>query len=1236
MSFSSNDEFLRVSYVSSITYVKKHFGGITPLQGPQQLMNSLSTEILTAWQDYVKTSGMEKSRIPASKIHEHQQFFINKQNCTDAQNGANIKISTHMAKYYQEYFVKKDKNGNIKENEPLNILFPILRCTEIERGRSVVKYLPLFSYQLPRSFFQSGSENIFLPVKDGQQIQALNAVFRDIFDIDLTELGEDRHMMSIISALNSEKYESFYAAFEGLIKWVSDKLGNRKNIVLENAFNTLITPIYNEDFNTQRDGKDFKWLCENPTSSSPLLEKYLTHTNIEENLPVSDTIIYGLFEAEHPLGHGQIQAIQAINGPDTLVAVQGAPGTGKTTLFKSLIAQQVVQKALAIINNKDCNLSMLVTSTAIKAVENIIDDLRKDPLTQDLNWLWFHSGSKDQIQKELSRIENLLLNWQEHEYDQLLQEIYRQTLLAGQSEINNCIAKFTQLRALSQQALNECLQEATDINQLTAYLSSCWNQLQRDAQACNLRLTGENSADLHPLLECILSLQDDFKQKQVKRDTALQQARALEAIWPIQQGWEEIRSWLSSPILQPLSTHYQDYPMQGFAAVMARIFKAKYSLRRDKVKEIYPAEFQQFKLDTLSHAQLAELIASTKKLMSNPTLVHQLDSLMEPEPDQKMEANRVSLKQALQEMQTRLMLVEKARKANSELQQQFPEGNSSDILRKRFIQTHRRMFEAAVGFIWQEQLKQKQTLKEVLTHWKAMIAGVKSPGYYRWMDKLDEFYTSLSLVYPVMATTLVSAYKTAGYSKLEELKEYKPWNIVLCDEAGMISAESVVPLLCRSKKAIIVGDPLQIEPIRNIPEGTQERLRDKYFAQNNTLYERVSPVSVTAYHRAAGCHSGLVTDKGHGIILDEHRRCQPQIASLFSQLAGYQGISVETGKPNERIAAAFEKMGQNHLMFYSVEGKKGAAINTNLDEVDAIEQLLDKLEEAGYDLHKDIGIVTPYANQKTLLIQKVGERLNHKKSLAIGTVHQFQGVGFEVIIYSPVIFHPSDSAFFQNNSPNMLNVVVSRAKQQFIVVGNYYRLRQANGYLKTMAETVANSFLLEQGSQTPAFEELSQSPRLQRYFRDCEHISAFTAHAATCDKELIVITPWIRNHRGSHQQPQLELLSAAQQRGINVKVYYGYFHIDLKDKEDQDENLIELYRQRLGESNVIRLEEGTHEKILMIDNYLVTLGSWNWLSHNYDYACKQSTTLRNAIRHEVSAELNDPAFVAEWKARLNA
>ncbi|WP_354665463.1 AAA domain-containing protein, partial [Escherichia coli] len=192
-------------------------------------------------------------------------------------------------------------------------------------------------------------------------------------------------MMSVVSALTGCKYDTFLEAFEALQVWVIQH-SNRK---LETAFNALVAPLHNEDYNLKRDVEDFTWLCGNAVGDFPLLEQYLNHIHSDETAPdIYEVVTGGLFETQYPLGHGQMAAIQAINKDERLIAVQGAPGTGKTTLFKSLIAQQLVSRARSIADGKDQNFGMLVTSTAIKAVENIIDDLRNDPATQGLDWLW--------------------------------------------------------------------------------------------------------------------------------------------------------------------------------------------------------------------------------------------------------------------------------------------------------------------------------------------------------------------------------------------------------------------------------------------------------------------------------------------------------------------------------------------------------------------------------------------------------------------------------------------------------------------------------------------------------------------------------------------------------------------------------------------------------------------------------------------------------------------------------
>lgn len=1198
-------------------------------------MQKSSKDILSAWHDYLKLGGAEKSKIPASQVHEHHQLMLGKDNCEENQSGIALRVTSEMRENWRRRFVKYGEKGEITHIEPVNLLFPVLRCIENERGKANVKYLPLFSFPLPKSFFEQDGTSLIVPVKDGQLVSAFPFAFREMFGIQLNELGENRHMMSIVSALTGCKYDTFLEAFNALQVWVT-RQSKHKYQGLETAFNAMVAPLHNEDYNLKRDAEDFTWLCNNPVGDFPLLEQYLNHIHNDENAPdIYDVVTGGLFETHYPLGHGQMAAIQAINQDERLIAVQGAPGTGKTTLFKSLIAQQLVARALAIADGKDQNFGMLVTSTAIKAVENIIDDLRSDPATRDLDWLWFHSGSNEQVQHELTRLEQLINRWRQENYNEQSQRDFLAVLLRHRDELNGCYRTYLNEKAAALQSVVDCDLDTIKAEELPARFMDKLPSLAAHAQVFGIDVSLRHPDDLNNL-DCQLELRlQELREQKTQHLQASRIYQTLQATWPQQHNLEQILRWMDSPLRPALEVHYRDYPRKGIKRHLARLFEGKYPARLQQMSFAAPEDFQYFTLSSLPHQQLAALADAGERLSHQPDNLALLKMLLHAEPEAQHEDDLMALSAEVAEMQAQWRYVARAQQLSAQFQQHYPEGNWCDILRKRFIRQHREMFEAAIGYLWQEQLKRKSELEEVLTHWRALISKRRSAGYYRWLDKLDEFYRALSLVYPVMATTLVSAWKVAGYPKLDELKGHKPWHLALCDEAGMISLESLVPLLSRSEKAMIVGDPLQIEPIRNLSENLQTQLRERHFASNNTLYERVSPASVTGWHRAAGTLSGRVDDTGNGIILDEHRRCQKPIADLFIRLAGYHGVSVETASPSERIASAFEKSGGHHLMFYSVEGQKGDMVNTNLDEVDAIELLLNKLEEAGYDLTADVGIVTPYSNQKSLLIKRLAQRMNHWQKNCIGTVHQFQGVGFEVIIYSPVIFHPQDNPNFQNDAPNMLNVVVSRAKQQFIVVGNHHRLRQAGGYLKVLADSVAEDFLLEQGSQHPNFASLSQTPRLQRYYRDCEHIAAFNALASRCEQELVIITPWIRRVGNRYQRPELAQLVATQRRGIKVKVYYGYYHQRLDRADDNDESLVAEYREQLGKDNIIRLTEGTHEKVLLIDGRYIVLGSWNWLSHGYHDSCERSEKFSNAIRHEISAELDDVSLVKELRERLS-
>ncbi len=692
---------------------------------------------------------------------------------------------------------------------------------------------------------------------------------------------------------------------------------------------------------------------------------------------------------------------------------------------------------------------------------------------------------------------------------------------------------------------------------------------------------------------------------------------------------ESYRNWLGCALSESHEHHFAYHPTRGFGLLWATLFKGKYTKAREHLQKTYPAEFSEYGLASLDHLQLARLAQNRKELFATGNAEELLEAAKQDGIDTQRESELAQLFKDVDELERRIGNWQRYVAAERALKDEFPEGDWLEVLRMRFIAEQRALFENAIDYLWQELLRQKAELRQVLPLWSDMLNGNQNSGFYAWKDKLQEFYRLLTLAYPVMASTLASVHKLAGY-KLADLNGVTPYHLSLVDEAGMISVESLVPLLARSQRAIVVGDPLQIEPIRTLGATTAEKLKAKYF-QDNTLYEAVSPMLVTAYHRAAGTLTGSIADIGSGIVLDEHRRCQLPIASLFMSIAEYSGVQVRTAAPDANVQAACNNMGGFNLMFYGVQGRRGHLPNTNVDEVEAIGQLLDKLEAAGYDLTQDVGIITPYSNQKSLLIKAYGERLKHRVALKIGSVHQFQGVGFEVIIYSPVIFQRTDRDAFQNSKPNLLNVAVSRAKQQFIVVGNQHRLLSAGKSLGKMAEVCSESFFVNTEHQSPLFQTVSTNTA--KHYFDCEHIAAFEALVSSSRRSFTVVAPWIRpgsipNH------PPLRLLREAQKRGVTVTVYYGHDRMGQANADDGNPKLIQEYRRHLGAENVIRLAEGTHEKILLVDDEVVTVGSWNWLSHNYYRYCAMPDWEHLALRRETSVELRDSNLVAELKARI--
>lgn len=93
-----------------------------------------------------------------------------------------------------------------------------------------------------------------------------------------------------------------------------------------------------------------------------------------------------------------------------------------------------------------------------------------------------------------------------------------------------------------------------------------------------------------------------------------------------------------------------------------------------------------------------------------------------------------------------------------------------------------------------------------------------------------------------------------------------------------------------------------------------------------------------------------------------------------------------------------------------------------------------------------IGIVTPYAAQRHV-IEELVKGTDLERFLRIGTVHAFQGLERDVIIFdtveSPgVAISRFTSDIWGTDAMRLLNVAVTRARHKLLIVANMSSIRQ--------------------------------------------------------------------------------------------------------------------------------------------------------------------------------------------------
>ncbi|MGH3604116.1 MAG: AAA domain-containing protein [Pseudonocardiaceae bacterium] len=234
---------------------------------------------------------------------------------------------------------------------------------------------------------------------------------------------------------------------------------------------------------------------------------------------------------------------------------------------------------------------------------------------------------------------------------------------------------------------------------------------------------------------------------------------------------------------------------------------------------------------------------------------------------------------------------------------------------------------------------------------------------------------------------------------------------LIIDEASQVDLLAAGLVLSCCRNVVVVGDLRQLPPIAN---GAADGL--------------VSPKTAYDYrkHSILSSLTELYRDDLPRTLLREHYRCDPAIIG-FCNKAFYGGELIPfTTSGAKRSMIAVRTVEGNHMRQHRGGGR------SNQREVDVIVNEVIPAHCADV-LSTDIGITTPYRRQ----VDKVTDALIDQ--IQADTVHKFQGRQKQVIILTTVLdegWRGRTGMTFVDD-PHLINVAVSRAVKQFIVVTNH-------------------------------------------------------------------------------------------------------------------------------------------------------------------------------------------------------
>lgn len=299
---------------------------------------------------------------------------------------------------------------------------------------------------------------------------------------------------------------------------------------------------------------------------------------------------------------------------------------------------------------------------------------------------------------------------------------------------------------------------------------------------------------------------------------------------------------------------------------------------------------------------------------------------------------------------------------------------------------------------WLEFNHEESNLKKFIETSKKIFNGVLYEKYdclgeaeFNIKDYRERF-TDFTKHYPVILSSTLSLHTSIPQNYL--------FDYLIIDESSQVDIIKAAVCFSCCRNVVIVGDSMQLTHIVNKQcKEVAEQLQKAY---------HIIPAYDYVEQNILNSLKSLYGDKIKLVLLKEHYRCHPTIIGFCNKKYYNNELVVMT-------------CGDNHPFRIIETSISGGRDNHNQRQIDETDLYIRENYSTDYT---KVGVIAPYRNHVNMLQRQLPQ------GVEADTIHKFQGREKDTIIFNTV--RNQIEPFIDN--PNLINVAVSRAVKEFIIV----------------------------------------------------------------------------------------------------------------------------------------------------------------------------------------------------------